>query len=332
MNQELLEYLKKITPEEEEMIRSRQPLLERYAKEPGSQVVDRDKMIRPRRMIDVMKQPRFIEVTEHTHNYLEMIYVVSGVSRQVIGGDRELVMKEGDLMFLRQGTYHTVAPAGYDDISVRFSILPEFLQYPLSMLTEDTYLRRFILRVVQGNMDAEPYLQFHLQDMPEAQNLLDNLMLSIMRRTRNDRRILQATMGVLFLELANRTYKITVGNPTSYEQQLVLQALGYVESNYQTATLENFCQSVHQPAYYISRLMKKYSPYTFTKYLQRRLLLQAAHLLTETNEPIEQIIVEVGYENSSHFHRLFRNEYHMTPREYRKKYSVQEGETSDPAY
>ena len=130
MNQELLEYLKKITPEEEEMIRSRQPLLERYAKEPGSQVVDRDKMIRPRRMIDVMKQPRFIEVTEHTHNYLEMIYVVSGVSRQVIGGDRELVMKEGDLMFLRQGTYHTVAPAGYDDISVRFSILPEFLQYP----------------------------------------------------------------------------------------------------------------------------------------------------------------------------------------------------------
>ena len=134
MNQELLEYLKKITPEEEEMIRSRQPLLERYAKEPGSQVVDRDKMIRPRRMIDVMKQPRFIEVTEHTHNYLEMIYVVSGVSRQVIGGDRELVMKEGDLMFLRQGTYHTVAPAGYDDISVRFSILPEFLQYPLSIL------------------------------------------------------------------------------------------------------------------------------------------------------------------------------------------------------
>lgn len=332
MNQELLEYLKKITPEEEEMIRSRQPLLERYAKEPGSQVVDRDKMIRPRRMIDVMKQPRFIEVTEHTHNYLEMIYVVSGVSRQVIGGDRELVMKEGDLMFLRQGTYHTVAPAGYDDISVRFSILPEFLQYPLSMLTEDTYLRRFILRVVQGNMDAEPYLQFHLQDMPEAQNLLENLMMSIMRRTRNDRRILQATMGVLFLELANRTYKITVGNPTSYEQQLVLQALGYVESNYQTATLENFCQSVHQPAYYISRLMKKYSPYTFTKYLQRRRLLQAAHLLTETNKPIEQIIVEVGYENSSHFHRLFRNEYHMTPREYRKKYSVQEGETSDPAY
>lgn len=35
MNQELLEYLKKITPEEEEMIRSRQPLLERYAKRAG---------------------------------------------------------------------------------------------------------------------------------------------------------------------------------------------------------------------------------------------------------------------------------------------------------
>lgn len=327
MNQELLEYLKKITPEEEELIRSNKPLLERYAKEPGSQVVDRDKMIRPRRMIDVMKQPRFIEVTEHTHNYLELIYVVSGSSRQVIDGDRELVMKEGDLMFLRQETYHSVAPAGYDDISVRFSVLPEFLQYPLGMLTEDTYLRRFILQVIQGNTDEEPYLQFHLQDMPEAQNLLENLIMSIMRRTRNNRRILQATMGVLFLELANRTYKITVGNPTGYEQQLVLQALGYVENNYQTATLEDFCRCVNQPAYYISRLMKKYSPYTFTKYLQRRRLLQAAHLLIETSEPIEQIIVDVGYENSSHFHRLFREEYQMTPREYRKKYTGQEGDS-----
>ncbi len=77
--------------------------------------------------------------------------------------------------------------------------------------------------------------------------------------------------------------------------------------------------------------MKKNSPYTFTKYLQRRRLLQAAHLLTETTEPIEQIIVDVGYENSSHFHRLFRGEYHMTPREYRKKYSGEEGEATGPA-
>ena len=320
MNQELMEYLRKITPEEEALISGEKPMMEQYAREPGSLVVDKDKMIRPKRMIDVMKQPRFIEVPEHTHNYLEMVYVVSGISRQVINRDKELVMRAGDLIFLRQGIFHSVSPAGYDDISVRFCVVPEFLYYPLEMLTEDTVLRRFVAGTVNGEKDIEPYLNFHLQDMPEAQNLLENLIMSIMRRTRNSRRILQATMGVLFLELTNRTYNITVGAPSDYERQLVLKALGYVEENYKTASLEAFCQEVGQPAYYVSRLMKKYSPYTFTRYLQRRRLLQAAHLLSETTQPIEQIIVDVGYENSSHFYRLFKNEYHMTPREYREKY------------
>lgn len=72
-----------------------------------------------------------------------------------------------------------------------------------------------------------------------------------------------------------------------------------------------------QPAYFISRLMKKYSPYTFTAYLQRKRLIHAVHLLTATSMPVEEIIARVGYDNSSYFHRLFKKEYGTTPRQYR---------------
>ncbi len=71
--------------------------------------------------------------------------------------------------------------------------------------------------------------------------------------------------------------------------------------------------------------MKRYSPYTFTQYLQKRRLLQAAHMLTETKEPVENIMVAVGYENSSHFHRLFKDTYGMTPKEYRRSIPCQSG-------
>ena len=49
-------------------------------------------------------------------------------------------------------------------------------------------------------------------------------------------------------------------------------------------------------------------------------MLQAAYFLTETDMPVEQIIAKVGYENSSHFHKLFREEYGVTPKKYRAKY------------
>ena len=35
-------------------------------------------------------------------------------------------------------------------------------------------------------------------------------------------------------------------------------------------------------------------------------------------------MVEVGYENSSHFHRLFKDTYGMTPKEDRRRYTMSE--------
>ena len=40
-------------------------------------------------------------------------------------------------------------------------------------------------------------------------------------------------------------------------------------------------------------------------------------LLVESELPIEEIAVAVGYENQSYFYRQFKERYGMTPRKYR---------------
>lgn len=327
MNEILLSYFKNINPEEQRLLEYPENALSFYAGKPHytSKKASRKNLDSPltnAKPITVYKHPRFVEFPNHTHEFMEMIYIYSGSIDQVINETTHIHLETDDLLFLSPGTSHAAAPAGYDDIAIHIQINPEYLSYPLQMLKDDTYLRRFLRDCMMGSLTGPDYLHFHLKDILEAKNLMENMMLTALRNLNNSDTIVQATLGVLLMELLNRTYRITVGSPSSYEQEIVLNALAYIEENYQSASLEEFASSIRQPPYFVSRLMKKYSPYTFTTYLQRKRLFQACYLLTATTLPIEEISQQIGYENSSYFHRLFKKEYNMTPRQFRTSHST----------
>lgn len=327
MNQKLLSHFKQINTEEERLLNQTVDVLSFYAEKSSHNNIGISKkqpniMLTSSKPIAVYKHPRFVAFPDHTHEFLEMVYMYTGSTEQVINKDTHLHLDTDDLLFLSPGTSHAAAPAGYDDIAIHIQIYPECLSYPLQMLRDDTYLRNFLRDCMMGGTPEPGYLHFHLKDILEARNLLENMMLTVLRNRNNSQTIVQATLGVLLMELLNRTYTITVGSPSSYEQEIVLNALAYIEDNYPTASLEEYAASVKQPPYFVSRLMKKYSPYTFTTFLQRKRLVQACYLLSATTLPVEEISEQIGYENSSYFHKLFKKEYHMTPRQFRTSHST----------
>lgn len=67
----------------------------------------------------------------------------------------------------------------------------------------------------------------------------------------------------------------------------------------------------------LSKTIKQSTGFTFQELLQRRRFQKAVMLLIETDLPIEEIAVAVGYENQSYFYRQFKERYGMTPRKYR---------------
>ena len=322
---ELLSYFKQLDEMEKEMLESAPGSVPFYAKHFAEQyatvsLTPKNYLLSSERSLNVYKHPRFVAFPDHSHDFMEMVYMYSGSGTHVIDGETTLTLQTNDLLFLRPGVSHTIEPAGYNDIGIHIQIYPSQLNYPTEMLKEDTYLRRFLVNCIMEHTTGPDYLHFHLSDITEAKNLLENMMMNMFRNEKSRQPIMLATLGVLLMELLNRTYKITLGSPTSYEQEIVLDALAYIEDNYQTASLDNYAASIHQPPYFVSRLMKKYSPYTFTTYVQRKRLSHACYLLTSTNTPVEDISRQVGYENSSYFHKIFKQEYNMTPKKFRTKH------------
>ena len=71
---------------------------------------------------------------------------------------------------------------------------------------------------------------------------------------------------------------------------------------------------------HISRAFHKYLGMTLTDYINQRRLEQAAALLVRSDLSILEVALNVGFQNASHFYRLFQQHYDQTPLSYRRKH------------
>ncbi len=334
MNAELLEELKKITPEEERLLsgageierriymspRGNTPSGAGTVREqeiiPGTDVVDAAKLMDAGKMIQVRPHTRFVHFPRHTHNYIEVIYMCSGSTHHVINGE-DVILQQGELLFLSQWAVQEIYPAGEEDIAVNFIVLPQFFEYGLGMMEpEENLLRSFVIDCLRGENRAAGYLHFRVADVLPVQNLVENLIWTIWNRQPNRRRANQATMGLLFLQLMNCMDKLET-DENAGTPRLMLTVLSYIENHYRDGELGDLAESLHCDMCWLSREIRRRTGKTYTELVQTRRLSQAAFLLTTTNLSVLEVASRSGYENMSYFHRIFREKYGVTPKKYR---------------
>lgn len=93
----------------------------------------------------------------------------------------------------------------------------------------------------------------------------------------------------------------------------------YIKENLTTEiTREDIAASVHLNPAYLSRFYKKETGETLTDFITFERMKMAKDLLLGTDATISQIAVSLGYTHFSHFSKMFKRAYQMTPYELRK--------------
>ncbi len=98
---------------------------------------------------------------------------------------------------------------------------------------------------------------------------------------------------------------------------LVQAALQEITQNYREASLSNVARAYGVSLAYVSECVRAQTGRTYKELLQKHRMETAARLLRRSDLNIQQIIAQVGYENTSYFYRLFHERYGLSPREYR---------------
>ena len=101
----------------------------------------------------------------------------------------------------------------------------------------------------------------------------------------------------------------------------VKTTIKYIELHYsEKITVSEMSNILHLSASHFMRFFKATMGVSFIHYLNDYRLTMAARQLTASSDSILSIASQCGFENLSLFNRLFKKEYGMTPREYRKQY------------
>lgn len=316
ISMELLNELAPITDEEKNILCGKKDIDRSIYMENGKNTVNGKKLLSAGKLISVRPHTRFAHFPKHSHDFIEVVYMCSGETTHIINGDT-IRLKEGELLFLGQNAAQEIMPAGKDDIAVNFIVLPEFFNSPLAMLgDEETPLRNFVINSLKSDGGNFGYMYFEVADVLPIQNLVENLIWTLINDTPNKRKINSFTMGLLFLQLMNYTDRLACRDES---EQAIIKMLKYADEHYKDGSLTELSKELHYDFSWFSREIKRKTGKTYTEIVQERRLSQACFLLKNTDINVSDIAESIGYANVSYFHRLFNRKFKLSPSQYRKQ-------------
>lgn len=316
MKDKLLLELMKISSEEKMILEGKNIPKNLYtSQEPF--IIESEKLLRQDSSIMVRKHTRYIDFPKHKHDYIEVIYVYNGEMKQKVG-NKTIVLRQGELLFLNQYIEHEIEASGEKDIIINFIIKPKFFEFIFSFITPDNKISSFLFNSVFQYTNYEQFLYFKVSDVKSIQELVHTMITEIMYPSVLSESVIKLNMGLLLIELIKNIDKVQDIKQEATHQYLLIKSLEYIEENYKTGTLSELAKELNQSNYSMSKYIKEATHLTFKELLQEKRLSKAKDLLASTKFPITMVIEEVGYNNASYFYRLFKNKYGQTPKQFRE--------------
>lgn len=313
----ILNRLRAITEEEQAILDGRDTIDRTLYMHGQGNTINSNKLLASGKLITIRPHTRFIHFPEHTHDYVEVVYMCTGETTHIVNG-RPIHLKQGNLLFLSQNATHEVYRAEENDVAVNFIVLPDFFATSLSVIgEEETPLRKFLVDCLCGQDTGPGFLLFDVSEVVPIQNLVENLLWTLIQETPNKRKMCQMTMTLLFLQLLGCTDMLLTDDQ---EDAAVFLVLRYVETNYREGSFAGIAEQLHYNPSWLSREVKRKTGKTYTQLVQEKRLAQAAFLLKNTKRTVAEISAAVGYENISYFHRIFSTCYGKSPKHYRDEF------------
>ena len=272
------------------------------------------------RHIEVRTHTRFIDFPLHGHDYIEMMYVCKGSITHEIEGS-EIVLQKGGVLLMNSHVKHAVKKAGASDIGINFIISSSFFETLMSEFREGNVFTEFLIENIRTN--GKPVMiQFNIDGILPLENLMENLVYSLINHECEEATILQKTMALMLTYfLAFEDILVSKFSTNDYTERLKSAVLNYIRTDYRDASLTALAEKLGLSHTYLCKWITTNMGMSFKELLVEHRFKVVEYLLKTTNLSVADIAYAVGYENPSYFYRQFRKRNNKTPRAIRKEHT-----------
>lgn len=268
-----------------------------------------------KQLINILRHPttKNKKMEVHTHDFIEIEYVLSGHGVQLINGI-EYPVKRGDVICLQKGDYHTYYT---DDKMVIINII-----FYYQVFDE---LKTILCGYSCGDIQIPMITHFTGMDMLDIENLVLNAEIEFNKEFIGYYHVLKSYLTVLLIYLLR---KVMDEEKTRGYSRKILPILEYIDQNFSNTNVTDVASHFNYSPNYFSKFFKKNVGISFVEYLNQKRLKQAVDLLLTTDYNVDEICKEIGFSDKKHFYQLFKQQFDMTPAILRKKVAAQNPNSS----
>ena len=254
----------------------------------------------------------------HFHTYFEALYVYEGICRHTADGQTR-ILRMGDLCIIPPGVSHSIDVQDSSIVIVTIlstEVMENVFKNPAYY--KQNPLSEFFLKNIRNSGNSS-YLSVHTGNDQELKDLMIQMMLESTNKYQEYDAILYSLFAVFFAKLLRfyeNTIEISSNSPS--DGRLAYSISAFIEENHNSVTLADTAKHFGYSPEYTSRLIRTTTGKTFMELLTESRMKHACALLKSTNLPVSQVALQVGYESTENFIRVFKKRYHLTPSGFRR--------------
>lgn len=236
----------------------------------------------------------------HTHNHMELFYIISGKGQFLIG-DELYPVNTNHLVIINPNVTHT-------EVSLNAQPL-EYIVLGVSgieLSVGDSSNGQFCILDHFESLDISSCLRNILREMELKQPGYED--------------ICQAYMEILIIRLMRSTGLAAPTEAASTGGSRQCAAIRrYIDLHFkESLTLDSLAKEAHINKYYLSHAFKQEYGISPINYMNHRRIEESKYLLAETDLSLSQISQLLGFSSLSYFSQVFRKTQETSPLEYRQ--------------